>query len=108
MGLTPRLVSLVNPYFHIVSICFKIKIFLFNLLKITLDAGEYFISKCNLTREGAPALNWSFNKCHAMTGANLSSEIMSLHLDIVLAPTSDIIQHIAVTFLMFKVSCFDD
>ena len=42
-----------------------------------------------------------------MTGANLSSE-MSLHLDIVLAPTSDIIQHIAVTFLMFKAFCFAD
>ena len=42
-----------------------------------------------------------------MTGANLYSE-MSLHLDIVLAPTSDIIKHIAVTFLMFKEFCSAD
>ena len=80
------------------SQCFKIKIFLFNLIKITPDAGEYFIF--NVTWRGKGLLHWSFNKCHAMTGANLSSE-MSLHLDIVLAPTSNIIKHIAVTFLMF-------
>ena len=51
-------IGLINSYFHYVSICFNINFFIYNLLKITPDAGEYFITNVKLTREGAPALEF--------------------------------------------------